>query len=279
VRIYRSLDWGNLARIVLLDTRLIGRDRQLNYATQLMPRLAQGENPAAAIADFRANVLEDPHRTMMGAAQEAWFAQALGGSKRRGQPWQIITQQVVMSDVYAPPGISGLLSPNAAPYVRQYVAAGEQLGALHLPFNLDAWSGYPAARARFLAACKAHANNAVVLGGDSHNFWAAGHGDAGRLSAIEFAGGSVTSPGFEHELTNAQPGQRESMVAAANPQLATCDLTNKGYGVLKFTPTSCSAEWVGFTSVAQATAPTPTLLRLESAASANSGPGAWNVTT
>ena len=106
---------------------------------------------------------------------------------------------------------------------------------MHLPFNLDAWSGYPAARARFLAACAANANNAVVLGGDSHNFWAASHGEANRRAAIEFAGGSVTSPGFEHDLINAQPGQREHMVLAANPQLTTVDLTNKGYGVLKFT--------------------------------------------
>jgi alkaline phosphatase D len=40
-RIYRSLDWGDLARIVLLDTRYIGRDRQLDYRTTLSPRLAE----------------------------------------------------------------------------------------------------------------------------------------------------------------------------------------------------------------------------------------------
>lgn len=279
VRIYRSLDWGDLARIVLLDTRLIGRDQQLSYATQLMPRLAQGGNPAAAVADFRATVLDDPKRTMMGAAQEAWFAQTLADSKRRGQPWQIVTQQVVMSDVYAPAGVSSLLAPTTPDYVRQYVTAGEQLGAMHLPFNLDAWSGYPAARTRFLAACAEHANNAVVLGGDSHNFWAAGHGTTGRLSAIEFAGGSVTSPGFEHDLTNAQPGQREHMVLAANPQLTSVDLTNKGYGVLKFKRTECNAEWIGFSDVKQQTAPTPSVLRLNSTASNNAGPSAWSVAT
>src|SRR5262249_27106954 len=149
-------------------------------------------------------------------------------SKRRGQPWQIVTQQVVMSEVLAPVGISSLLPADAPAGIRQYVTAGEQLAALHLPYNLDSWSGYPAARARFLAACAANANNAVVLGGDGHNFWAANHGDAGRLSAIEFAGGSVSSPGLEHNLTNAQAGQRETMMRAANPQLATVDLTNRG---------------------------------------------------
>ena len=280
VRIYRSLDWGDLARILLLDTRLIGRDRQLDLRSTLLPQLAQGgAAAAAAAASFRANVLDDPHRTMMGAAQEAWFAETIAGSKRRGQPWQIVTQQVVMSELIAPQGYSRLLPATASDGLRQYVVAGEALSALHMPFNMDAWSGYPAARARLLAACARHGANAVVLGGDSHNFWAANHGDAGHLSAVEFAGGSVTSPGLEHNLTNAQPGQREQLMLGANPQLATVDLTNKGYGVLKFTRTECNAEWIAFSDVKQPTAPTPTVLRLASAASANAGPGAWSIAT
>jgi alkaline phosphatase D len=280
VRIYRSLDWGDLARIALLDTRLIGRDQQLDYRTQLLPRLAQGgAEAAAAVADFRADLLNNPHRTMMGPEQEAWLARSLAQSKRRGHTWQIIAQQVVMADTMGPAGISRLLPDGLSAGARLYFAAAEQLAALGLPWNMDAWSGYPAARARFLAACAANANNAVVLGGDSHNLWANNLAGAaqGRLAAIEFAGGSVTSPGFEHSLTNAAPGEREAMMRSANPQLAACDLTNRGYGALRFTRTACDAEWIAFGDVRSPQAPAPSIMRLRSAASAAAGPGAWAV--
>jgi len=39
-----------------------------------------------------------------------------------------------------------------------------------LPFNLDAWDGYPANRDRVFSAIKSYANNVVVLAGDTHSF-------------------------------------------------------------------------------------------------------------
>ena len=143
---------------------------------------------------------------------------------------------------------------------------------------MDSWGGYPAARARLLDACVANANNAVVLAGDSHNCWlnniAAPGG--GRLAAIEFAGGSVTSPGFERSLSNAQPGEREALVRGANPNLAWCDLSKRGYGALRFTSTACEAEWVAFDDVRSPLAGTASVTRFSAEASDASGPGGWN---
>lgn len=279
-RIYRGLDWGNLARIVLLDTRYIGRDLQLDYRTTLLPRLAErGVDAAAAAAEFRRTLLDEPSRTIMGATQERWFADALAQSRQRGQTWQIVTQQVVMGDQVAPAGLTRLLPDDVSPGSRQWFSTAEQVTALGLPWNLDTWSGYPAARARFLEACVANANNAVVLGGDSHNCWlnnlSAANGT--RLAAIEFAGGSVASPGFERSLTQAQPGERESMIQSANPQLAFCDLTNRGYGVLHFTRERCDAEWLAFDDVRSAHASPPRVTRISSTASTSAGPGGWSV--
>ncbi len=279
VRIYRSLDWGDLARIVLIDTRLIGRDHQLDYRSQFFARLAeQGADARAVAADFR-RLLDDPNRTMMGAAQEQWFAETLAQSKRSGQPWQVVAQQVVMGDQIAPQGLASLLPENASNGQHQWFAGAEQTAALGLPWNLDCWNGYPAAKARFLAACAANAANALVLGGDSHNCWvnnlpAAG---GGRLAAIEFAGGSVTSPGAEHSLTRAAPGQRESLVRGANPNMAWCDLTRRGYGAFKLTRSACAAEWIAFDSVREPIAPTPTVTRFSAAPSVSAGPGDWSV--
>lgn len=278
-RVYRSLDWGDLARILLLDTRLIGRDRQIDYRTTLMPRLAQGGGDAAAVvAEFRRTILDDPNRTMMGAAQEQWFARTLQRSKSRGQTWQIVAQQVVMGDQIAAAGMSRLLPADAPAFVRQTVAGGEQAGRLGLPWNLDSWGGYEAARTRLLSACTEHANNAIVLGGDSHNCWLNNlpAPSGGRLAAVEFAGGSVSSPGFERALTGAQPGERESVMRSGNPNLAWCDLTNRGYGKLTFTPSACNSEWIALSDVRSEATPATTITRFSSAAGA-AGPSAWSV--
>jgi alkaline phosphatase D len=278
-RIYRSLDWGDLARIVLLDTRYIGRDRQLDYRNTLAPQLAQGGADAAALAaEFRRTVLDDPNRTLLGAAQERWLAETFAQSKQRGQTWQIVAQQLVMGEQVYAQGASRLLPESANAGTRQWIESGEQIGALGLPWNLDSWGGYQSARARFLEACVANANNTVVLGGDSHNCWLNNltAADGSRLAAIEFAGGSVSSPGFERSLSNAQPGEREALMRGANPPLAWCDLTRRGYGALTFTREACTAEWVAFDDVRTREAGTPSVTRITSAASA-AGPGAWQV--
>jgi len=278
-RIYRSLDWGDLARIVLLDTRYIGRDRQLDYRNTLLPQLAEaGANGTALAAEFRRAVLDDPNRTMLGHAQEQWFADTLAQSKQRGQPWQIVAQQVVMGEQIASPALVGLLPADMPAGSRAWFESGERVSSLGLPWNLDSWNGYPAARARFLEACAANANNAVVLGGDSHNCWVNNLTTANnRLAALEFAGGSVTSPGFERSLTNAQLGQREQVMRDANRNLAFCDLSNRGYAALRFTRAACDAEWVAFNNIRSPQMNAPVVTRMNAAASINGGPGAWSV--
>ena len=279
-RLYRHLDWGGLARILLLDTRIVGRQRQLDYRSALgLPLLRDNARAAAAVEDFRRTQLNDPNRSMMGAEQEAWFADTLAQSRQRGQTWQIVTQQVVIGAQIVGEGASAMVAPETHANTRRFVEAGERLGRFGMPWNLDAWDGYPAARARFLQACAANASNAVVLGGDSHNCWlnnlAAGSGN--RLAAIEFAGGSVTSPGIERALSGATPGQREIMMRAANPSLAWCDITHRGYATLRFTRESCNAEWVALNDVRVPQPSAFAVTRMTAGASANAGPGAWSV--
>ncbi|MGE3143611.1 MAG: alkaline phosphatase [Hyphomonadaceae bacterium] len=272
--IQRSLDWGDLARILLLDTRLIGRDRQLVYERDLLPHM-DGADSAAALAAFRAR-LDDPARQLLGAPQERWLAAQMAQSRAHGQAWQILAQQVVVAPQRAPQGLSRLLSPDASP--RNWFALAECMAALGLPWNLDCWDGYPAARARLLAMCETQAANAIILSGDSHNCWVstlAAPGKAERRAALEFAGGSVSSPGFERTLTNAQPGEREALIQSANPALAFTDLTNRGYGALQLTRTRCEAEWRAFSDIRTPTRGPPVNARFAAEASLRAGPGAW----
>jgi alkaline phosphatase D len=270
LRLYRTLDWGNLARIVLLDARFIGRDQQLTTPRQLL----DGADIQSARHAFTAQ-LDDPNRTILGRAQEDWFAQKLAESKARGQTWQVLAQQVMMGQQIAPQGLTRFLPPSRPASSGRWFVEGEALGQLGLPWNFDNWNGYPAARIRFLDACVQHGANAIVLGGDSHNCWLHNHPHENRMAAIEFAAGSVTSPGFEKTLTNAQPGEREAAMRAANPDLAWCDVTRRGYGVMRLTRSACEAEWLGFDSVRAPQAPAPLVTRFASEPSQNAGPGAW----
>jgi alkaline phosphatase D len=279
IRIYRTLEWGDLARIILLDTRLIARTRQLDYRRGIgtMRLVSDGAGTEAAVEEFRRAQLNDPSRTLLGAEQEEWLAGMLAASKRRGQIWQIVAQQIAMGEQIVGAGAAEMVSPEAHSNVRRYVTVAERLGRMHMPWNLDAWDGYPAARTRFLRSCAANASNAVVLGGDSHNTWLnnlAAPDETSRMAAIEFAGASVTSPGLEQALAAAAPGARETMMRNANPHLAWCDVTNRGYGALKITRSACEAEWVAFADVRTPEVEAPVVTRFAATPSTQSGPGA-----
>ena len=278
-RLYRGFDWGDLARILLLDTRFIGRDRQLDYRATIQTRLAEpGADVRALAAEFRP-LLDNPARGMLGASQEAWLANALSASKQRGQTWQIIAQQVQIGAQVAPLGLSRLIGEQISAGGRAWFENAEQLTPLGLPWNLDTWNGYPAARARLLEACATQANNTLALGGDSHNCWVNNlpAASGGRLAAIEFAGGSVTSPGFERTLTRAGAGEREQALRSANPGLIWCDLTNRGYGAMRLTREGCAADWIAFADVRAPMPGAANVTRISSAASASAGPGPWTV--
>lgn len=282
VRLYRSLDWGNLARIMLLDTRLIARIRQLDYRRNIggLRLILDGPGTEAAIEEFRRTQLNDPARTLLGADQEAWVSAQLAASKQRGQTWQIVSQQLAMGEQIVGAGAGAMVPPEAHANVRRYATIAERLGRMRMPWNLDSWDGYPAARTRFLNSCVSSTANAIILGGDSHNTWfnnLAAPNDASRCAAMEFAGGSVTSPGLEQSLTAAAPGARETMMQSANPQLAWCDITHRGYGAIKFTRAACEAEWVAFSDVRNPEPGATTVTKLTAAPSVASGPGGWNV--
>jgi alkaline phosphatase D len=91
---------------------------------------------------------------------------------------------------------------------------------------------------------------------------------------VEFAGGSVSSPGFERTLSNAAPGEREAAMQRANPNLKFADLTHRGYGVLRYSPTRVDAEWVAMGPEAVRSAAPAKVTRLSAEPAAGKG---WSV--
>ncbi|HEU0043504.1 alkaline phosphatase D family protein [Sphingomonas sp.] len=238
---YDRYDIGGLAAIFRLETRLVGRDEPLD----LGDALKGAADPFKAMAAFRDGPLQDPKRTMMGAAQERWLADGLRSSVRAGQRWQIAAQQVVMGPTRLPETATGWSSQTPAAGSR---AALRQMAAVAasragLPLGFDNWNGYPAARARLLGAAQVAGANLVVLSGDSHNAWAYDLAHDGKPAGVEFAGQSVASFGFEARF-DADPKRIAADMVAANPALRWCDTSRRGYMTTTLTRDEARNDWL-----------------------------------
>lgn len=233
--IQRSFHFGDLASLIMVETRLQGRAQQLTYDVLPMTAGPDGR-PVPDVAAFEA-LRQDPARDLLGDGQREWLGRELAGSRAAGRPWQIIGNQVVTARVrgpdvermFPPEQIAALLS-RLPPDVRRQVEAAIQLFKLGLPFNLDSWDGYPAGRERLYETFKAAGVQPIVLAGDSHAFWVNElHDAAGDFRAVEFGTTSVSSPSPGDHIGGLPLG---AALAAANPEVRFCDQAAKGFILL-----------------------------------------------
>lgn len=257
--IYRSFAFGDLLALHMLDTRVLARDQQLDYANFLT---ATGLNAAAFTS-----AMSDPARQVLGTAQSGWLQTQMSSSTAT---WQVLGQQVLMGRMHIPaPILLDALVPGSGVSVSAYAAivnkartapatltAPEQaiLAQPSVPYNLDAWDGYPVARETLLGTARALNKNLVVLAGDTHNAWASDLQDAnGNAVGVEFATSSVTSPGFETVLPNENPAALAAGLTELIGPLVYADTSRRGYLVVTATPAECRADWVYVSTVTSRT--------------------------
>jgi len=236
---YDSFEIGSLATIFRPETRITARSQQLDFGSVM----AGKADIAKALADFRDGPWMAADRTLMGAKQEAWLHGALAKSAKSGTRWQVLAQQVVMGSLKAPVQMGDLVPADGDPKVRQALMAIAAAAKAGLPFNMDSWDGYPAARERLLRAAREADCNLVVLSGDSHNAWGNELAIEGAAAGVEYAGHSVTSPGYEAYLPALPPAELAKALRGANPGLAFADTSRRGYVSLDLTPDQVRGEW------------------------------------
>jgi alkaline phosphatase D len=251
----RSFRFGRAASLHMVETRLLARTKQLDYATDFYVLGADGK-PTPDRDGFFAK-LNDPERRLLGDRQLKWIERDAKAAVDAGCAWQLIGNQVVMARVKGPniaamvpaetiEAVISTLPPAIQERVRQIVALFGQ----DVPFNLDAWDGYPAERERLYAALKRAGARPVVLAGDSHTFWVDALKDAsGAKAGVEFGTTGITSPspaGFLG-LPEAQLGQ---VVAAQNEEVEYVDFGPRGFIALTLTPETVRAELIGVSTIA-----------------------------
>ena len=253
--LYRTVRYGNLVDLIMLDTRLEGRQVQLNDVTDTS--------------------LYAPDRTILGPVQKDWFLNELSASEAQ---WKVVGNQVIFSEFNvwwaADPGNPALGTPEALESV-----------------FLDIWDGYPAERDQIIhhiagTETDNPIDNVIILTGDFHSSFAydvalrpaplsgsdpsiAAAGvapvpviptydpasGAGSV-AVEFATPSVTSAnfdenlppqvaaGFEFQINNPLPDAAGALAGLnPNPHMRYTDLDRHGYFLLDLDSERAQADW------------------------------------
>ncbi len=265
LRIWRAFDFGNLARLVMLDTRIEGRDQyavsQDQFLSFYLTARPDGTFPADVVPGSTRS------RRMMSAEQEAFIQSQLSTSTA---PWQIIGNQTLLHFQSAPNFSDTRVLPAA---VRDALVAGiqqllggpaglaqyNQLARAGLPlydFVADSWAAYPTARTRLLGTLLQAARNPLVLTGDSHNSWAANlrlPTATGIVNVgVELATPSVSSPGFEEALPDIPSPALSAVIVESNSapaqtrvdQLVYAETSRRGFVLLDITRERAQAQWI-----------------------------------
>ncbi len=250
--IYRRFQYGDLLDLLMLDTRIIGRDQQLEYAD-----FSTGGqiNLAAARAAIGA-----PDRNLLGEEQRAWLRERLSQSAAR---WQVLGQQVLLSRFQLPAtvvealelgtlGDDALAAATAAVLVavaaknkppEERSAEEQALLDSAIPFNLDQWDGYEYERDQLLRHAVDVGSRLVVLTGDSHNAWSSQlTTPEGAIAGVEFGCTSVTSDGFENQLGDAAADLFGPLAASLIDDLKRANLKNRGYLYVEFSANEVRAS-------------------------------------
>lgn len=213
---WRSFPIGDLAELVLLDTRLSGRDRHAG--------------------DEDSPDRDDPMRSLLGHEQRAWLDERMHDTTR---PWVLVATGVVVNEVVLPlPAAAGLVE---ALLPSGYAAMDGKI------LHDDQWDGYPAERARlvnWMADRGGQGGRSVVLSGDIHSSWAfEGPLDAGGSAVgVEFTVPAVSSKPMGRSRV---PGAWRLLDASVKrlEHSPWVDVTERGYGILDLTPEAASMSW------------------------------------
>lgn len=240
----RSFHFGDLASLIMVETRLTARDQQVSLEED-----APEVDGRRDLTRLKAK-LADPQRRMMGARQEPWIGAELARSVKAGHAWQVIGNQVVMARVM-PANPRRDLTPEQYAAIpeegKTRIARYEAAAASGLPAGLDMWDGYPADRERLYDRFTAANARPIVVSGDSHAFWANElHDAAGRRVACEFGTTGITSPGAGEIGPGINAGE---LIAKANPEVLWNDQVSKGFVLLTLTRDQARGEMVAVSTI------------------------------
>lgn len=214
--LYRNFNYGDLADIYFLDTRLEGRDEPIDQTV----------------------VQNDPSRTLLGQAQYDWLTNNMQNSTAK---WQVLAQQVMFANF-----------DDASSSIPNDQFPGNAAAPNLVAINLDQWDGFAQERQKLMNFWNDNnVDNVVVLTGDIHTSWANEIPNGRDLyvpsttltpcsgtQAVEFVVTSVTSPGLDGTEAGVIPA-----AMANNPHMKYIELTDHGFMIFDITNDKVQSDW------------------------------------
>lgn len=261
-QLYRAFRFGDLVDLIMLDTRHVGRDKQLDFSD-----FTNGD----IIDDVSLNSARmDATRTLLGSTQKQWLLQQLTDANAR---WQVLGQQILVARMLIPAQIMAeynklangggdlgpilvLISEASAAKAKDPADRTPEEQALLdsiVPYNLDVWDGYGAEQDEIMFAAQQLQRRLVVLSGDTHNGWASQlHTNQGAIAGVEFAGPSVSSPGLDQYLDLSDEsfaGFVENSLTGLIDDLYYSNAFNRGIMQVTFSADEVVSEWIYVDSI------------------------------
>jgi alkaline phosphatase D len=210
---HRSFRLGDLLELVVLDTRIPGRDLQSG--------------------DEGAKALDDPERRIIPEAQMQWAEERIAD---RASTWALVASQVPVARLQLPIPLGSLVDSALPSGYR--VIDGNLVCA-------DGWDGYPVQRARLAAALEARAGSAVVVSGDVHSNWASLVLDptGERSVAADFVTTAVSATAMGEQLPAGWRTVAEKLAEGVTDYVWR-DLEHHGYLRIDVRPDELRGDWI-----------------------------------
>ena len=244
-KIWRNFSIGNLVNLMMLDTRLYGREKQLEINSYIKDKVLDKEKYEQD--------LQKP-RDLLGKEQLQWVSNRIDKEYR----WSIFGQQLLIGPKYLP----GIFKSEKLSSSRSYLA--KQLAGEKLPTNTDQWDGYPLEREKFYDAISKSQSN-VILAGDSHNSWFSNLYDKNNnFIGVEVGAPAISSPSFG-DTFGEQTKTVEQAFVEENDDLIWVNGKYKGYACLDITEEyiDVSFKYVSTVKSKNYKAVNPSLFRVE----------------
>jgi alkaline phosphatase D len=231
-RIHRSLRWGRLAELELLDTRQY-RDPEVPANTRFAD-LIDAQDTSIPPGDQ----MFAPGRTTLGERQKRWLKRRL---RRAGTTWRLVGSSYDMAP--------WKIIDRDTPELRAANPDLQRNGGIYV--SNEAWDDYQAERRELMDFIARHRiPNVVVCSGHTHFYKASDimpdfDDPAAPVTAVEFVTGSLTADPDPRTIASEEllHVAETIMLQANTPYLKQIDLLHQGYTLVDVTPEEAIVEF------------------------------------
>ena len=238
-KIYRRFLFGDLAALIMIDTRYDARQKELTLGAFIKKE----KNKTFFDKKLFDKKVFNPKRMIMSRAQSLWLKNSLYWAKRKAR-WTLLGNQIPFNPVYMTDVQADKNSSKIIQSIARVYQLAKKAGLKKVPVSLDEWSGFPIAQQTLVRQIQKADNPTLVLTGDTHNGWACFYGNDDEKVGIELGTPGISSDGIEAFIPKSSLENVRKNFLKANPSSIFRDLTHRGFMVLEVERQQATTKWL-----------------------------------